>query len=262
MAAQDEIPGLGARTERPRLNTAADWAQQKLSPTEGFVLSRVDGLSSYEDICKVSSLGREQTLEILRSLKQAKLILGPTERAVGARKPLRPSTPQNGIAVENPKSPPVPPPQVDRKPSEPVPPPSAAPAAPAPTQPEKQEPPPKAAPAPASTRGPGPLERLDDGTLVAASELCDWPEADPLLKERIVRLHRRLKKLSPFELLGVDPKDDKGAIRRAFAIASKELHPDRYFGRNLGSFKTKLAAIFARLTEAMQEIEEGQKGKR
>jgi hypothetical protein len=260
LAAQDEIPGLGARTDRPRLNTAADLGQQKLSPTEGFVLSRVDGQSSYDDICKVSSLGREQTLEILRALKQSKLILGPTERVVGAvRKPLRPATPQRGIAVEN-TSPPVPPPQIDRKPAEPAPPP--APAAPAPIQPEGQKPRPKSAPAPASTRGPGPLERLDDGSRVAESDLKDWPDADPLLKERIIRLHRRMKELSPFQLLGVDPKEDKGAIRRAFAVASKELHPDRYFGKNLGSFKAKLAAIFARLTEAMQEIEDGQKGKR
>ena len=52
------------------------------------------------------------------------------------------------------------------------------------------------------------------------------------------------------------------ALRRAFAVASKELHPDRYFAKNLGSFKPRLAAIFARLSEAMQEIEDEQKGKR
>jgi hypothetical protein len=44
-------------------------------------------------------------------------------------------------------------------------------------------------------------------------------------------------------------------------MASKELHPDRYFGKNLGSFKTKLAAIFSRMSEAVQEIEQGRKGK-
>jgi hypothetical protein len=261
LAAQDEIPGLGARTDRPRLNTAADLGQQKLSPTEGFVLSRVDGQSSYDDICKVSGLGREQTLEILRSLKQAKLILGPNERVVGGvRKPLRPATPQSGIAVEDPRSTQATPPQVERTSAEPVPPPSPAPSAPAPKEPEKPHA--KTAPAPATSRGVGPLERLDDGSPVAENELKDWPEADPLLKERIIRLHRRMKKLSPFEFLGLPSKADAAALRRAFTIASKELHPDRYFGQKLGSFKNKLAAIFARLTEAMQEIEDGQKGKR
>jgi curved DNA-binding protein CbpA len=97
---------------------------------------------------------------------------------------------------------------------------------------------------------------------VTAGELRDWPEADPLLRERIVRLHRRIKKLSAFDLLGVPAEADSGTVRRAFTVASKELHPDRYFAKNLGSFKPRLAAIFARLSEAMQEIEDEQKGKR
>ena len=53
---------------------------------------------------------------------------------------------------------------------------------------------------------------------------------------------------------------DSATVRRAFSTASKELHPDRYFGQNLGSFKARLAAIFARLTEAVQEIEQRRKG--
>jgi hypothetical protein len=258
LAAQDEIPGLGPRTDRPRLNTAADLNQQRLSPTEGFVLSRVDGQLSYDDICRVSGLDRNQTLDILRGLKQSKVILGPSERVVGGvRKPLRPATPKPAVEPEN------------KPAASAVASPRGEPANPAPTRapaaseiPEKEQSRPKAQASRAGARGPGPLERLDDGTPVTPSDLKDWPEADPLLKERIIRLHRRLKKLSAFELLGLSPKDDGGAIRRAFTIASKELHPDRYFGQNLGSFKTKLAAIFARLTEAMQEIEDGQKGKR
>jgi hypothetical protein len=246
LAAQDEIPGLGPRTERPRINTAADLTKQKLSPTEGFVLSRVDGQLSYDDICRVSGLGRGQTLDILRGLKQSKLILGPSERMVGGvHKPQRSATPKPVVEAEN---------KPTSKPAEPA----AAPR----DAPEHERPRPEAQPASASARGLGPLERLDDGTSVAPSELKDWPEADPLLKERIIRLHRRMRKLTAFELLGLSPKDDEAAIRRAFTIASKELHPDRYFGQNLGSFKTRLAAIFARLAEAMQEIEGGQKGKR
>jgi len=40
------------------------------------------------------------------------------------------------------------------------------------------------------------------------------------------------------------------------------LHPDRYFGKNLGSFKAKLVAIFSRLSEAVQEIETSRKGEK
>jgi len=251
---QDEIPGLGPRTERPRINTAADLSHQNLSPTEGFVLSRVDGQTSYEDICKVTGLGREQTLDILRGLRQSKLILGPTERVVGVRKPLRPATPKPEPRSESkaPAAEPAPEPV-----SRPI-----VPPAPSAGVGDAKSDLPRPKPNPAVARSLGPLERLDDGTPVPIGELTDWPDADPLLKERIIRLHRRMKKLSPFELLGVAPTADAGAIRRAFAVASKDLHPDRYFGKNLGSFKGKLAAIFARLAEAMQEIESGQKGKR
>jgi len=219
LAAQDEIPGLGSRADRPRLNRAADLNQQKLSPTEGFVLSRVDGQSSYDDICLVSGLPKEKTLEILRGLKRAKLILGPHQREAEAIPPsAREETSVSKAARSGERS--------------------------------------------AAKRSPGPLERLDDGTPVVTGELADWPEAEPLLKERIIRLHRRMKKLGAHELLGIPEQADTGTLRRAFAVASKELHPDRYFGKNLGSFKGKLAAIFTRMTEAMQEIESGQKNRR
>lgn len=260
MAVQDEIPGLGLRSERPRLNSAADLNQLKLSPTEGFVLSRVDGHSSYEDICKVSGLGREQTLEILRSLKHAKLILGSSESIVGRKR--RPSTSRPVVESEARATAAAAPPHAESQPAGAKTSSSPASIASVPGEPENEWTRPKTGSGPKPGKGLGPLERLDDGSAVAAGELKDWPEADPLLKERIIRLHRRMRKLSAFELLGFSPKADAGAIRRAFTIASKELHPDRYFGQNLGSFKTKLAAIFARLTEAMQEIESGQKGKR
>ena len=77
MPPQDEIPGLGPRTDRPRLNTAIELANQNLTPIEGFILSRVDGRITYDEICMISGLDREQTLQILRTLKQARLILGP-----------------------------------------------------------------------------------------------------------------------------------------------------------------------------------------
>ena len=249
MAAQDEIPGLGPRNERPRINNTVDLTKQKLSPTEGFVLSRVDGRLSYDDICKVSGMGREATREILRLLKQAKLILGPNERAVGGTpKPTRQAASKpTAAAAENE---PVPPSAEDDKPA------PCASAEPAASKLEGARS--KARPG-ASSGTPGPLQRLDDGTPVAESDLKDWPDADPLFKARIIRLHRRMRRLSPHDLLGVPANADAGVVRRAFALASKELHPDRYFGKNLGSFRPKLAAIFACLSEAAQEIETEQK---
>jgi len=83
----------------------------------------------------------------------------------------------------------------------------------------------------------GPLQRLDDGSQVAAEDLVDWPDAPEELKARIIRLHRRLRQLSAWDLLGVEKDAANPTIKRAFGVASKELHPDRYFGKNLGSFR-------------------------
>jgi hypothetical protein len=106
------------------------------------------------------------------------------------------------------------------------------------------------------------LARLDDGTPVTPAELIEAPDLPQKTKERIVRLHRRIKKLDPYELLGVSPNADGVTTKLAFSAASKELHPDRYYGKNLGSFKSKLATIFARMTEAMQSIEKARKAKK
>jgi hypothetical protein len=55
VTSKGEIVGLGPGTDRPRLNTGIDLAHQRLSPTEGFVLSRVDGRTSYDELCMVST---------------------------------------------------------------------------------------------------------------------------------------------------------------------------------------------------------------
>ena len=238
MTSHDEIPGLGPRTGRPRPNTAIDLANQKLSPTEGFILSRVDGRMSYDEICMVSGLSRDETLRILRDLKQARLILGPGEVAVGASRASA-AVPSRSPATARPAAAGAG--STDEARSQ-----AAQPAASRAGEKDRRTP-------------VGPLERRDDGSPVAPGDLVEWPDAPSELKARIVRLHRRLRQLSAWDLLGVGKDADASTVRRAFGAASKELHPDRYFGKNLGSFRAKLGAIFARLSEAMQEVEKARK---
>jgi hypothetical protein len=204
-----QIYGLGSRNDRPRLNPGADLTAFRLTPVEGFVLSRVDGTLSYEEICLISGIGNEPTLAILRRLRRDKLILGPSD--------------------------PVPPP---------APPPSLTPVLGVPIT----HPPP-----PSERRSL--LERLDDNSPVTSSELDAAPELPDELKARIIRLHRRLKKLGPYEMLGLEKDAARADIKRAYYAASKELHPDRYFGKDLGPFREKLGDIFARLTESFQKLE-------
>jgi DnaJ-domain-containing protein 1 len=244
VAPRDEISGLGPKTDRPHVNVAVELSRLELTPTEGFVLSRIDGRASYEEICRVSSLGREETLAILRRLKQDKVILGPGEPAASPIPPIRKSPRAAGA------------PSLWREPKTP---------APVMVTDEMLR---KAreqtvGKAPESTAEPGSaLERLDDGGPVDPNDLVEGADLPLDTKKRIVRLHRRLRRLAPHELLGVAEDADVATVKRAFAAASKELHPDRYFGKDLGGFREKLAQIFARFTEAMQEMERARKAKK
>lgn len=62
-----DLPGLGARTLVP-YRASVDWNQVQLSPEEGFILSRVDGVTSLGDICLLMPFGEEQTSSLLRRL--------------------------------------------------------------------------------------------------------------------------------------------------------------------------------------------------
>src|SRR5882724_3824553 len=60
----------------------------------------------------------------------------------------------------------------------------------------------------------------------------------------------RLATLDHYELLGADASFDARAIRAAYFERVRVFHPDRFFGKYLGSFESKLLRVFARITEA------------
>lgn len=251
MPTSDQIPGLGSRSDRPRLNTTADLLGVQLTPTEGFILSRIDGRVSYDEICRMSSLGREETLAILRKLKQHRLLLGPNDPD-----PVPPPKPRPSETSRSPERPRTP----ERRPRD------RWPQTPAPTlvtdemlrkAKEKSD----GTDVETKPEIGSMLERLDDRSPVAPAVLAEGPDLPEETKARIVRLHRRLRKIDPHELLGVPADADVATIKRAFAAASKELHPDRYFGKDLGSYREKLAQIFARITEAVQALQKARKTK-
>lgn len=85
---------------------------------------------------------------------------------------------------------------------------------------------------------------LDAG---AADEVVDL---DLPRKQKILETFDALDRLSHYELLGADPSADKRAIKAKYFEVVNVFHPDRYYGKRLGSFKPKLERIFQRLTEA------------
>jgi curved DNA-binding protein CbpA len=82
------------------------------------------------------------------------------------------------------------------------------------------------------------------------SELDEVVDLDLVRKRRVLDAYYRLGHISHYEILGVDAGADKKAIKAAYFEIVNLYHPDRYFGKNLGSFKPKLERLFARTTEA------------
>jgi len=82
------------------------------------------------------------------------------------------------------------------------------------------------------------------------AELDEDVELPPDKRRRILDLYYQLEELSYYELLGVEQTADKKAIKSAYYELAGEFHPDKHFRKRLGSFKSKMEAIFSRVTLA------------
>jgi curved DNA-binding protein CbpA len=81
-------------------------------------------------------------------------------------------------------------------------------------------------------------------------ELEEDVEIPPERRRVILDAFYRLDTVTHYQLLHVEPAADKRAIKNAYFEVVNVFHPDRYFGKRLGSYKPKLERLFARLTEA------------
>ena len=67
---------------------------------------------------------------------------------------------------------------------------------------------------------------------------------------KIVALDAKVAKVDHYGLLEVDRDADRKTIKRAYFRLAATFHPDRFFGKKLGSVRESLERIFHRLTEA------------
>lgn len=81
-------------------------------------------------------------------------------------------------------------------------------------------------------------------------ELDEEVELSADQKKRVLDLFYRLDDLDHYTLLGVSKEADKKTVKRSYFELASIMHPDRYFKKNLGSFKGKMEALFGRITEA------------
>ena len=89
---------------------------------------------------------------------------------------------------------------------------------------------------------------------VADSPLEEDVDLDVERRKWVLDLHTRLSAITHYEILDVPRDADKKAIKRAYFALAAKLHPDRYFGKKLGSFKPRMEALFARLTRAYDAL--------
>jgi curved DNA-binding protein CbpA len=237
------------RTPRP-VTGGRDAKSFPLSPTDGFVLARVDGVLDEDNLAESTGLPHAQVQASLAKLESLGLIAFGGSPLAPAATASRVSSVQLRAAATAPETAPTagaapspaqtPAPEATR-------PPGTAPAA-APSQPRPVAPAPQGAPPQAQTPNPParvtPLTREEEAALLEDIDL----EAD--LRRRMIEVFHDLDQRDHYALLGVDENADKKVIKRAYFELAAAFHPDRYFRKRLGSFKVRMEAVFARLTIA------------
>ncbi len=228
-----------------------------IGPQEAFVLSRVDGRATVQEIAFSTGLSAEEVEFCLLTLVRCGAIhhQGSVSAPPGALR--AESARSSGVTLTDTTPRPV---HAVCAPLSAVPTPTMPPAPAAPTTPLVSSTPPTPAapttplvsstpPAPAA-----PAAGLCTPPLYDPRELEEVVDLDLDRKRQILELFSQLTHLDHYELLGIskdaDPQTLKSAYYRKVAIH----HPDRYYGKNLGRFRARMEACFARLTEAYETL--------
>lgn len=77
---------------------------------------------------------------------------------------------------------------------------------------------------------------------------------DDAAREDVDRALRELDGVDHYRALGVLRDADKSTIKRTYFSLIGQFHPDRYFGTDLGEYKSKLEKVFGKLTEAYDTL--------
>jgi curved DNA-binding protein CbpA len=195
-----------------------------LSPTDGYVLSRIDGTMNEADLTASTGLPEAQVQASLAKLESLGLIVfdgAPATRVA-------PVSGASAVAARTSS--------VQMR--------AASTLTPSGSM--------KAVP-PAPPSAPAPLTESEQASLAEDIDL------DPELRKRVINAYRDLDRRDYYALLGIGAHDDRKAVKRAYYELAATFHPDRYFRKRLGSFKVRMEAVFAKLTLAHDTLSDKEK---
>jgi curved DNA-binding protein CbpA len=85
-------------------------------------------------------------------------------------------------------------------------------------------------------------------------ELSEDVDLDLERRRYILDTYAQVDRINYYALLGVNRAADKKALKDAYFRLAGLVHPDRYFGKRLGSFKPKMELLFTRVTRAYETL--------
>jgi cytochrome c-type biogenesis protein CcmH/NrfG len=196
-----------AASTPPHLAGGCDIRKLPITPTEAFVLSRIDGQSRVLDLSHATGLPESLVIDALERLSA----LGAIVYSGGARAP---TDPQGGPEPN----------QRDASQERPV--------------------------AGSGSAGSGSATAARRRITYDPSLLDEEVEISLEQRKELLELFFAIEVYSHYELLGVPPDADRKAIKQAYFERVNVLHPDRFFGRNIGSYKARIDRVFTALTKA------------
>ncbi len=250
----------GHQPKIPRVIAGVAIHTLPLGPTEGFVLSRIDASASLSDIADLTSLELGEVVRIVDKL----ILLGAVEWADGAahlprmsQKSIGPPRPTPGRPSQ------LPPSNVSEVHSSR--PPTDASAqrvairivAPARAlQMDASGAPAEAAPADLGASPAPPADTNVASKPAAPTKTMpnDGIEISLERRKRIDDLYFAIDLLDHYDVLGITRKATKAEVRSAYFELSKVFHPDTSFRKSVGTYRSKMEAIFKRLTEAYEAL--------
>jgi len=198
-----------ADATKPRLVEGVNILKLAIGPEEAFVLSRVDGQSSVQDIINATGLGPDKVQQALARLFE----LG----AVNFGGSVVPVSAQVTSTTTPSQQPPIS--SVD-------------------------------------------IAQESSGVRSSTEEAAALPydpaelegdyELDMSRRQLVLDRYYRIDASNHYEVLGISSDADRRAIKSAYYELVAAIHPDKYFGKNIGPFRQKMERCFARLTEAYE----------